>query len=37
MFATTLVIIATLGICFGRIKIPLKETPYVRLDSLQKA
>lgn len=37
MFATTLVIIATLGICFGRIKIPLKESPYVRLDSLQKA
>ncbi|WP_418185302.1 carbon starvation CstA family protein [Aliarcobacter vitoriensis] len=37
MFATTLVIIATLGICFGRIKIPLKETPYVKLDSLQKA
>ena len=37
MFATTLVIISTLGICFGRIKIPLKESPYVRLDSLQKA
>ena len=37
MFATTLVIIATLGICFGKIRIPLKETPYVRLDSLQKA
>ncbi|QEZ89531.1 carbon starvation protein A [Aliarcobacter cibarius] len=37
MFATSLVIIATLGICFGKIKIPLKETPYVRLDSLQKA
>ncbi|MDX4071779.1 carbon starvation CstA family protein [Aliarcobacter skirrowii] len=37
MFATTLVIIATLGICFGKIKIPLKESPYVRLDSLQKA
>ncbi|QKF73683.1 carbon starvation protein A [Aliarcobacter faecis] len=37
MFATILVIIATLGICFGKIKIPLKETPYVRLDSLQKA
>ncbi|MGJ0456521.1 carbon starvation protein A [Aliarcobacter cryaerophilus] len=37
MFATTLVIIATLGICFGRIKIPLKESPYVRLDSLKKA
>lgn len=36
MFATSLVIIATLGICFGKIKIPLKETPYVRLDSLQK-
>ncbi|MDX4049064.1 carbon starvation CstA family protein [Aliarcobacter skirrowii] len=37
MFATTLVIIATLGICFGKIKIPLKESPYVRLDTLQKA
>ncbi|RXJ94257.1 carbon starvation protein A [Arcobacter sp. AHV-9/2010] len=37
MFATTLVIIATLGICFGKIKIPLKESPYVRVDSLQKA
>ena len=36
MFATTLVIIATLGICFGRIKIPLKESPYVRLDTLKK-
>ncbi|PRM88791.1 carbon starvation protein A [Aliarcobacter cryaerophilus] len=36
MFATTLVIISTLGICFGRIKIPLKESPYVRLDTLQK-
>ncbi|WP_418180328.1 carbon starvation CstA family protein [Aliarcobacter lanthieri] len=36
MFATTLVIIATLGVIFGRIKIPLKETPYVSLDSLKK-
>lgn len=37
MFATLLVIIATLGVCFGKIKIPLQETPYVRLDTLQKA
>ncbi|WP_418186833.1 carbon starvation CstA family protein [Aliarcobacter lanthieri] len=36
MFATTLVIIATLGVIFGKIKIPLKETPYVSLDSLKK-
>ena len=37
MITTLLVIIATIGICFGKIKIPLKESPYVKLDSLQKA
>jgi len=37
MFATTLVIIATVGICLGKIKIPLKETPYVKLSNLTKA
>ncbi|MCT7908082.1 carbon starvation protein A [Arcobacter lacus] len=37
MITTLFVIIATIGICFGKIKIPLKESPYVKLDSLQKA
>ncbi|OCL82347.1 carbon starvation CstA family protein [Arcobacter porcinus] len=37
MFATSLVIIATIGICIGRVKIPLKESPYIKLDSLNKA
>ena len=37
MITTLLVIIATIGICIGKIKIPLKESPYVKLDSLQKA
>ncbi|TLS71514.1 carbon starvation protein A [Aliarcobacter thereius] len=36
MFATSLVIIATIGICIGRIKIPLKESPYIKFDSLKK-
>ncbi|HJE02977.1 Inner membrane protein YjiY [Aliarcobacter thereius] len=36
MFATSLVIIATIGICIGRVKIPLKESPYIKLDSLKK-
>lgn len=37
MISTFLVIIATIGICIGRVKIPLKEYPYVSLDSLKKA
>ncbi|OCL81572.1 Inner membrane protein YjiY [Arcobacter porcinus] len=37
MFATSLVIIATIGICIGRVKIPLKESPYIKLNSLNKA
>jgi len=37
MVSTFLVIIATIGICIGRIKIPLKEYPYVHVDSLKKA
>jgi len=36
MLTTLLVIISCLGICLGKIKIPLKESPYVRLDSLKK-
>ncbi len=36
MLTTLLVILATIGISFGRIRIPLKESAYVRLDSLQK-
>ena len=37
MISTILVIIATIGICIGRIKIPLKESPYIHIDSLKKA
>lgn len=37
MISTFLVIIATIGICTGRVKIPLKEYPYVHVDSLKKA
>ncbi len=37
MFATSLVIIATIRICSGRLKIPLKESKFVALDSLKRA
>ena len=37
MISTILVIIATIGICIGRIKIPLKESAYIHVDSLKKA
>ena len=37
MITTLFVIIATIGICIGRIKIPLKESPYISVESLQKA
>lgn len=36
MISTLLVIIATIGICIGKLKIPLKEYPYVHVDSLKK-
>lgn len=35
MITTLLVIISCVGICLGKIKIPLKESPYVKLDSSQ--
>lgn len=34
MLTTLLVIIACIGICMGRIKIPLKESPYIKISSL---
>jgi carbon starvation protein len=37
MITTVFVIIATIGICTGRVKIPLKESPYISVESLQKA
>lgn len=37
MITTLLVIIATILVCIGKLRIPLKETPYISLDSLQKA
>ncbi|AXK49211.1 carbon starvation protein A [Aliarcobacter trophiarum LMG 25534] len=37
MFATSLVIISTVLIAIGKLKIPLKEEPYVALDSLKKS
>lgn len=35
MITTLLVIISCAGICLGKIKIPLKESPYVKFDSKQ--
>lgn len=35
MITTLLVIISCVGICFGKIRIPLKESPYIKLDSKQ--
>ncbi|EAH6259857.1 carbon starvation protein A [Campylobacter upsaliensis] len=35
MITTLLVIISCAGICFGKIRIPLKESPYIKLDSKQ--
>ncbi|KAA6224729.1 MULTISPECIES: carbon starvation CstA family protein [unclassified Campylobacter] len=37
MITTLLVIIACAGICFGKIKIPLKENAYVKLDSIKNS
>ncbi|WP_424944984.1 carbon starvation CstA family protein [Campylobacter novaezeelandiae] len=34
MLTTLLVIISCIGICMGRIKIPLKESPYIKISSL---
>ncbi|WP_337210232.1 carbon starvation CstA family protein [Campylobacter molothri] len=34
MLTTLLVIVSCIGICIGKIKIPLKESPYVDLNSL---
>ncbi|ASE86549.1 carbon starvation CstA family protein [Campylobacter jejuni] len=36
MIATLLVIISCIGICLGKIKIPLKETKYIKIDEFQK-
>lgn len=36
MLATLLVILSCIGICLGKIKIPLKETKYIKLDEFQK-
>lgn len=35
MITTLLVIISCVGICFGKIRIPLKESSYIKLDSKQ--
>ncbi|MBK1971183.1 carbon starvation CstA family protein [Campylobacter sp. TTU_617] len=34
MLTTLLVIISCIGICIGKIKIPLKESPYIKISSL---
>lgn len=34
MLTTLLVIISCIGICMGKIKIPLKESPYIKISSL---
>ncbi|WP_198304793.1 carbon starvation CstA family protein [Arcobacter vandammei] len=37
MITTLLVIISTILVCLGKLRIPLKESPYVSLESLKKA
>ncbi|QPM44387.1 carbon starvation protein A [Campylobacter hepaticus] len=36
MLTTLLVILSCIGICLGKIKIPLKESKYVKIDDFQK-
>ncbi|MBM0637405.1 carbon starvation protein A [Campylobacter sp. VicNov18] len=36
MIATLLVICSCIGICLGKIKIPLKQSPYIKINDFQK-